>query len=532
MKQLLILLLFPAIVFAQGSRQVLTVKGGSGGSGGAGTTDASAITDGTLSDARLSPNVLLATSTHTILNKNISGATNTITNIPIEAIPSLQSSFDAKQDVLGFTPVPNTRQINGLPLTSDITIDKSAIGLSNVNNTSDENKPISVATQTALDLKASSAHGHAIADVTNLQSSLNGKANTSHTHAISNITNLQTTLNGKANTSHTHEISNITGLQTALDGKLASADLDGYATDSELSSGLAGKANTSHNHTVSNISNFPSVVSYFTNDANYITSAALADYATDAELTAGLATKANTSHTHTVSNITDFPTDLATDSELSSGLATKQNTISLTTTGNSGAATFTDGILNIPNYAGGGGSSGRASPGLISQRYFLASSGTNTTQALTVNQVILQPVYLGNTTTFDALGFHVSTAGTSGAMIRIAIYSSNSNGNPDSLLYDFGQKTTEGAFFHNENVTPFELQGGKIYWIACVAQVSGSTLRAYTGVPYESAITGTNFNTTASGFISSTTVSGAFPSTISLSNNSVTQTPKIGLRVQ
>ena len=45
-------------------------------------------------------------------------------------------------------------------------VTKAQVGLGNVNNTSDANKPISTATQNAL----------------------NGKANTSHTHAASNIT--------------------------------------------------------------------------------------------------------------------------------------------------------------------------------------------------------------------------------------------------------------------------------------------------------------------------------------------------------
>lgn len=55
------------------------------------------------------------------------------------------------------------------------TLDKSAVGLSNVDNTSDVSKPISTATQAALDGKAPIAHTHVIADVTNLQTSLDGK---------------------------------------------------------------------------------------------------------------------------------------------------------------------------------------------------------------------------------------------------------------------------------------------------------------------------------------------------------------------
>lgn len=44
-------------------------------------------------------------------------------------------------------------------------IDKSTVGLGNVDNTADANKPISTATQTALDGKAATAHTHGAADI-------------------------------------------------------------------------------------------------------------------------------------------------------------------------------------------------------------------------------------------------------------------------------------------------------------------------------------------------------------------------------
>lgn len=67
------------------------------------------------------------------------------------------------------------------------TLDKAAVGLANVDNTSDANKPVSTATQTALDGKAASTHGHAIADVSGLQTALDSKASTTHTHAAADI---------------------------------------------------------------------------------------------------------------------------------------------------------------------------------------------------------------------------------------------------------------------------------------------------------------------------------------------------------
>ncbi|MEO5690728.1 MAG: hypothetical protein ABIQ64_00910 [Candidatus Saccharimonadales bacterium] len=46
-----------------------------------------------------------------------------------------------------------------------VTATKSTVGLANVDNTSDVNKPVSTATQTALSGKAATTHSHAIADL-------------------------------------------------------------------------------------------------------------------------------------------------------------------------------------------------------------------------------------------------------------------------------------------------------------------------------------------------------------------------------
>lgn len=50
--------------------------------------------------------------------------------------------------------------------TGAVTLSKSDVGLGNVDNTSDANKPVSNATQTALNGKASVAHAHAAEDIT------------------------------------------------------------------------------------------------------------------------------------------------------------------------------------------------------------------------------------------------------------------------------------------------------------------------------------------------------------------------------
>jgi hypothetical protein len=50
----------------------------------------------------------------------------------------------------------------------DVTLSRHDVGLSNVNNTSDLNKPISTATQNALDLKSDIGHGHIFSEITGL----------------------------------------------------------------------------------------------------------------------------------------------------------------------------------------------------------------------------------------------------------------------------------------------------------------------------------------------------------------------------
>lgn len=132
----------------------------------------------------------------------------------------------------------------------DVILAKADVGLGNVDNTSDANKPISTATQTALNGKATSGHNHDAAyetknaniqahiastanphGVTKAQVGLGNASNTSDADKpVSTAT--QTALNGKANITHNHGLSNVTGLQTALDGKATAAQ--GVLADSAL----------------------------------------------------------------------------------------------------------------------------------------------------------------------------------------------------------------------------------------------------------------------------------------------------------
>jgi hypothetical protein len=81
------------------------------------------------------------------------------------------------------------------------------------------------------------------ADLDALEEVVSGKANTSHTHTIANITNLQTTLDGKAASSHTHTVANISDL-TATATELNYMD----GVTSNVQTQLDGKAASGHGH--------------------------------------------------------------------------------------------------------------------------------------------------------------------------------------------------------------------------------------------------------------------------------------------
>lgn len=75
--------------------------------------------------------------------------------------------------------------------TIDIPVTKSTVGLSNVDNTSDANKPISTAVQQALDGKANSTHNHTASQITDLSTILWGYLPLTWWTLTGNLTGLQ-----------------------------------------------------------------------------------------------------------------------------------------------------------------------------------------------------------------------------------------------------------------------------------------------------------------------------------------------------
>ncbi|QFG08695.1 minor tail protein [Arthrobacter phage Ingrid] len=95
--------------------------------------------------------------------------------------------------------------------TGVVTLVKADVGLSNVDNTSDASKPVSSATQTALNAKANSASPAFTGTPTGITKSHVGLSNVDNTSDASKpvSTATQTALNGKAASSHTHASADI-----------------------------------------------------------------------------------------------------------------------------------------------------------------------------------------------------------------------------------------------------------------------------------------------------------------------------------
>lgn len=154
---------------------------------GAGSAGWGAIS-GTLSDQ-----TDLTTALNAKLNSNLRGVANGIASLDANGrlpLTQLGSGTPSSTTFLSGTgtwisaPTGSSGTISSANITDATTTGKSlltaanaaaaqsTIGLANVNNTSDADKPISTATQTALNAKAATVHTHAISDVTGLQAKL------------------------------------------------------------------------------------------------------------------------------------------------------------------------------------------------------------------------------------------------------------------------------------------------------------------------------------------------------------------------
>ena len=149
----------------------------------------------------------------------------------------------------------------------------SEIGLGNVDNTADIDKPISTATQTALEGKADTGHTHTVSDITDMPAYLTqetdptvpawAKAESKPTYTADEV--------GAAKKNHTHNMSDITDMpewakaeskptytasEVGLGNVDNTADID-KPISTATQTALDGKSDTGHTHTVSDITDMP-----------------------------------------------------------------------------------------------------------------------------------------------------------------------------------------------------------------------------------------------------------------------------------
>jgi hypothetical protein len=143
------------------------------------------------------------------------------------------------------TPAAPVQAVNGY--TGNVNLTKTDLGLGDVNNTSDINKPVSTATQAALDTKA---------NLSDVNTSLATKISTIDVNAAlalkANITDVNTALDTKISTTDANAAlalkANSTDVNAALATKISSTDANAAlalkANSSDVNTALATKANT------------------------------------------------------------------------------------------------------------------------------------------------------------------------------------------------------------------------------------------------------------------------------------------------
>ena len=147
--------------------------------------------------------------------------------------------------------------------------------------------------------------------------------------------------------------------------------------------------------------------------------------------------------------------------------------------------------------------------------YAIDTPGGNTTIAAPVlNDLNVFPFTVGKTQSFDRIALAVTTAATaaSGSVMRLGLYDTASNGDPQNLLANMAPTSTETTGT-KEGAIAVQLTPG-IYWLGCVIQVSIAAL-ALRGVgaawsPYVSFDDPAN-NASGCGYIAPG-VNGALPS--------------------
>lgn len=199
---------------------------------------------------------------------------------------------------------------------------KSDIGLNNVDNTNDLDKPISKATQNALNRKANSNHTHddryyseseIDSKISTINNAINSKAPTTHSHSKSQITDMPTKLSQFSNdkgyitqadvdTSQNHVHSNKPILDKITQSLIDSWNTISNKSDKSYVDGELNKKANNHSHPYRQDTWVPSWNDINGKPSTYTPSSHTHDdrYYTENEIDTKMNGKANSSHMHSI----------------------------------------------------------------------------------------------------------------------------------------------------------------------------------------------------------------------------------------
>jgi hypothetical protein len=111
------------------------------------------------------------------IQAGLTGKANTVHGHTINDVANLQSALDGKSNVghqhLATDITNSTSAGRALLTAANVGVQRTALSINNVDNTSDINKPVSTAQQTALNGKSNVGHQHTAADITNFNAAVN-----------------------------------------------------------------------------------------------------------------------------------------------------------------------------------------------------------------------------------------------------------------------------------------------------------------------------------------------------------------------
>jgi hypothetical protein len=156
------------------------------------------------------------------------------------------------------------------------------------------------------------------------------------------------------------------------------------------------------------------------------------------------------------------------------------------------------------------------------------ATGSNSSSSLSLNRLYVRPFWVATRRAFDRIAIQVSSAGTTGAVLRLGIYSPG-GGTPGSLLLDAG--TVASTSTGTKAATISQTLDPGIYWVAVVAQVAACGVVSFpaTATPWAPHWTVAPPNGAQNPAKSMDSQSGALPSTFTLTGDEAI-VPAIALR--